>query len=95
MPGTTVGPSGDVVGLIQRNTDEERCLLENPTEMLTKAILLIWLCPDVVVYSTSGLQTVYIPLVTAIPTGGLVVTHYGVGCPYVILMGENKKWRQS
>ena len=40
---TTVEPSGGVVGLIQRNTDEGRCLFENPSEMLTKAALM---CPS-------------------------------------------------
>ena len=41
MPDTTVEPSGGTVGLIQRNTDEGRCLLENPSEMLTKVALLM------------------------------------------------------
>ena len=41
MPYTTVEPSGGVVGLIQRKTDEGRCLLENYGEMLTKAALLL------------------------------------------------------
>ena len=41
MPDTTVEPSGGTVGLIQQNTDEGRCLLENPSEMLTKVALLM------------------------------------------------------
>ena len=45
MPDNTVEPSGGVVGLIQQNTDEGRCLLENPSEMLTKAALLLLLYP--------------------------------------------------
>src|SRR4029434_10787031 len=65
MPDTTVEPSGGVVGLIQRNTDDGRCLLENPSEMLTKAALLVlypaaqvlWLDSHVVVFSSCGLQT--------------------------------------
>ena len=40
-PETTVEPFGGVVGLIQRNTDEGKCLLENPSEILTKAALLM------------------------------------------------------
>ena len=44
-PDITVEPSGGVVGLIQRNTDEGRCLLENLSEMLTKAALLLLLYP--------------------------------------------------
>ena len=65
-PDTTIEPSGGVVGLIQRNTDEGRCLLENPSEMLTKSALLmmlypaaqvLWLGSHVVVFSTCGLQT--------------------------------------
>ena len=36
-------PSGGVVGLIQRNTDEGRCPLDNPSEVLKKASLLLLL----------------------------------------------------
>ena len=43
MPDTIVELSGSVVGLIHQNTDERRCLLENPSEMLTKATLLLLL----------------------------------------------------
>ena len=39
--GMPVEPSEGVVGLIQQNTDEGRCLLENPSEMLTKVALLM------------------------------------------------------
>ena len=41
MPDTIVELSGSVVGLIHQNTDERRCLLENPSEMLTKVALLM------------------------------------------------------
>src|SRR4029434_10951065 len=41
MPDNTVEPSGGVVGLIQLNTDEGRCLLENPSEMLTKGSFVV------------------------------------------------------
>ena len=61
MPDTTVEPSGGAVGLIQRNTDGGRCLLENPSKMPTKAALLLlllypaaqvlWLGSHVVVFS--------------------------------------------
>ena len=66
MPDTTVKPSGGAVGLIQRNTDEGKYLLENSSEMLTKADVLmllypaaqvLWLGNHVVVFSTCGLQT--------------------------------------
>ena len=40
-PDTTVEPSGCVIGLIQQNTDEGRCPLDNPSVMLTKAALLL------------------------------------------------------
>ena len=46
-PDITVEPSVGVVGLIQRNTDEGRCLLENLSEMLTKAALLLLFYPAV------------------------------------------------
>ena len=36
-----IEPSGGVVGLIQRNTNEGRCPLENPSEMLKQASLLL------------------------------------------------------
>ena len=42
-PDTTVEPSGGVMGLIQQNTDEGRCLLDNPSEILTEASLLLLL----------------------------------------------------
>ena len=38
VPDTTVEPSGGVLGLIQRNTEEGRM---NPSEMGTKAALLL------------------------------------------------------
>ena len=70
MPHTTVDSSGGVVGLIQWNTDEGRCLLENPSEMLTKAALLVlypaaqvlWLDSHVVVFSSCGLQIMHVVL---------------------------------
>ena len=43
MPDTVVERPGRVVGLIQLNTDEGKCLLENPSESLTKAALLLLL----------------------------------------------------
>lgn len=53
------------MGLIQLNIDRGRCLLENPSEMLTKAALLLlllfypaaqvlWLGSHVVVFSSCG-----------------------------------------
>ena len=66
MPDNTVEPSGGVVGLIQLNNDEGRCCLGHPSEMLTKAALLLllypaaqvlWLGSHVVMFSTCGLQT--------------------------------------
>ena len=66
-----VGPSGGVVGLIQRNTDEGRCPLENPSEMLMREALLLllypaaqvlWLGSLVVVFSTCELQTGHVVL---------------------------------
>ena len=63
-PDTTVKPSGGVVGLIQRNTDEGRCLLENPSEnahegsficiylLLYPAAQVLRLDSHVVVFST-------------------------------------------
>src|SRR4029434_5024211 len=39
IPDSTIEPSRGVVGLIQQNTDEGRCLLENPSEILMKAAL--------------------------------------------------------
>ena len=64
MPHTTVDSSGGGVGLIQQNTDEERCLHENPSEMLTKAALLLlypaaqvlWLDCHVAVFNSCGLH---------------------------------------
>ena len=50
MPDTTIVPSGGVMGLIQQNTEEGRCLLENPSEMLTKAFFVV---VDVVVFCCS------------------------------------------
>ena len=35
--------SREFVGLILRNTDKRRCLLDNPSEMLTKASLVLLL----------------------------------------------------
>ena len=70
MPDTTVEPSGGVMRLIHRKTDEGRCLLENPSEMLMKAALLMLLCPAAqvlwfgshVMFSTCGLQTASVVL---------------------------------
>ena len=47
------------MGLIQQNTDEGRCLLENPPEMLMfyPAAQILWLGSHVVMLSTFGLQT--------------------------------------
>ena len=67
MPDTTVEPSGGVMGLIQWNTNEGRCLLENPSEMLMKAALLVlypaaqvlWLGSHFV-FSTCELQTAHV-----------------------------------
>ena len=68
-PGTTVEPSGGAVGLIQQNTDEGRCLLENPNVLLTKAALfdesypaaqVLWLGTHVVVLSTCGFQAAHV-----------------------------------
>ena len=68
-PGTTVEPSGAVMGLIQQNTDVGRCLLENPSGMLTLTTVLlllhpaaqvVWLGNHVVVFSTCGLQTAHV-----------------------------------
>ena len=42
MPDNTVEPSGCVAGLFQRNTDEGGCLLEDPSERLTKAAVSLW-----------------------------------------------------
>ena len=42
-PDTTVDPSGGAVGLIQQNTIEGSRPLDNPSEMLTKALLLLLL----------------------------------------------------
>ena len=61
-PDTTVEPSEGVMGQIQQNTDEGRCLLENPSEILTNAALLIMMYPaaqvlwfsHVVVFSACG-----------------------------------------
>ena len=56
------------MGLIQRNTDERRGLLENPCEMLTKAALLMYTAPQVlwlgshVVFSGCELQTAHVVL---------------------------------
>ena len=64
-PASNVEPSGEVMGLIQRNTDEKH-LLENPSETLPKATLMmmlypaaqvLWLGSHVVVFSTCELQT--------------------------------------
>ena len=43
----------EVVGLIQRNTDKGRCTLDNPSEMLTKAYLLL-LMLSIVQYWCNG-----------------------------------------
>ena len=40
-PDTTVEPSGGVMRLIYRKTDEVRCLPENPSEMLTSLYQLV------------------------------------------------------
>ena len=39
-PDTTVEPSGGVMGLIQ-NTYEGRCPLDNPSEIVMKALVLL------------------------------------------------------
>ena len=49
-PDSTVEPPGGVVGLIQRNTDKERWLLDNHSEMLTNASLLLSIGMMVVVH---------------------------------------------
>ena len=76
MAVTTVEPSGGVVDLIKQNTDERRWLLENPSEMLTKASLLmlwypvaqvVWLDSHVVVFSTCGLQTARVVYCETLP----------------------------
>ena len=75
MPDTTVEPSGGVVGLNKWHTDERRCLLENPSEMLTKADLLLllypaaqdlWLDTHSVVLSTCWLNTVHVVLYSTV-----------------------------
>ena len=43
MPDTTVEPFGGVVGLIQQTTGDRSCPLENASEILTKASLLLLL----------------------------------------------------
>src|SRR4029434_8704525 len=70
-PHTTVEPSGGVMGLIQQNTDVGRCLLENPSGMLTLTTVLlllhpaaqvVWLGNHIVVFSTLWLQTRHVLL---------------------------------
>ena len=64
-PHTTVEPSGGVVGLIPLDTDEGRCPLDNPCEMLMKAslLLLVLLSTSVVVLVHPVVRYEYLHLI--------------------------------
>ena len=51
---TTVEPSGGVVGLMQQNTDEGQCPLDNSSEMLMKTSLVLVLFLTSVEYRYDG-----------------------------------------
>ena len=49
LPDTTVEPSVSVVGRIQQNTNEGKCLLKNPSEMLKGSFVVVSCCSDTMV----------------------------------------------
>ena len=79
MSDITVEPSVGVVGRIQPNTDEGRCLLVNPSEILTKESFLLLLL-SIVKYWDDGCSA------------PCCVKILRLGCRVLVLAGDSKRF---